>query len=201
MNRLSGLNRLGRTAAMSAFVLGLATVAASQSLVAEIPTNLQSVGIVGNPVTNRIYMKAVTFPENQSVLAVINGSDNSLTSIPIDIQVFFGPPLAPNGMGVNPATNRIYFSGRDLANGPPGQRILAVVDGADNSIVKVPIPIDGVDVDVNPITNRVYVPGYNAETLETALVIVTAGRTLSRRFPRASSATQLPSTPLWTAST
>jgi hypothetical protein len=165
------LSRLGRTAALSsAFVLGMATIAASQSLVAEIPTNLESHGIVANPVTNRMYMKAVT-PEGQSVLAVINGSDNSFTSIPIDIQVFMSP-FAASGMGVNPATNRIYFPGLDRSNGPPFQRILAVVDGADNSIVMVPIPIDGVDVGVNHITNRIYVPGYNAEIGASALVIV-----------------------------
>jgi DNA-binding beta-propeller fold protein YncE len=179
MKRLNGLKQLGRIAAMSAFVLGLATVAAAQSLVAEITTNFQSLGIVANPATNRIYMKGLTVPENQRELLVINGSDNSLTHVPLDVEVYFGPQAA-SGMAVNPATNRIYFSARDLSN---GERVLAIVDGADNSVVKLPIPIDGADVAVNPLTNRIYVVGYNPETRESALVIVNGASSAVTKIP------------------
>jgi DNA-binding beta-propeller fold protein YncE len=168
MNRQDGLSRLGGNAVMSAVVLCLATVASAQSLVAEITTNIQSLGIVANPATKRIYMKGVTFPDIQRKLVMINASDNSITNIPLDVEVWFGPQAA-SGMVVNSTTNRIYFPGRDMLT---GERVLAVVNGVDNSIVKVPIPIDGGDVGVNPITNRVYVVGYNGETGESALVIV-----------------------------
>ena len=57
----------------------------------------------------------------------------------------------------------------DMAN---GQRVLAVVDGTDNSIVKVPIGIDASGVAVNPVTNRIYITGFDGVAGQNMLVIV-----------------------------
>ena len=81
-------------AAVAVLALGLARAAASQSLVAEIPTNVESFGIAANPATNQIYIRGASFPDSQRVLLVINGADNSLTTVPLDVETAPGPLAA-----------------------------------------------------------------------------------------------------------
>ena len=73
---------------------------------------------------------------------------------------------SPFGVGVNPATNRIYVANSATvldANGVPISTV-SVIDGATNTVAAT-VPVSGglnpstKGVGVNPTTNRIYVAG------------------------------------------
>ena len=115
--------------------------AATNSVATTISTGTNPGSLDVNAITNRVY--AVI--EGQGRIAVINGATNlEVDSVAV--------PANPVDVAVNSATNRIYV----LAQVPDE---LIVIDGQTNTILKtLPIPRD-VSLDVNEITNRVYVGG------------------------------------------
>src|SRR5579862_2235928 len=92
-----------------------------------------------NPVTNKIYVA------NGSNLTVIDGATNSTVTI----------PGAGGALAVNSATNKIYScTGSNLT----------VIDGATNSITTVS-GAGGGTLEVNPVTNKIYVSGTRPDRL------------------------------------
>lgn len=108
-------------------------------------------GVVVNPSTNRIYIAGTTSGDNQRVLATIDGTDNTMTTVPLD--------LRPYALAVNPVTNRIYIQGELI---PVAERVLAVVDGFDGGVTMVPLDVRDPLMAINPRTNHLYVAGFNA---------------------------------------
>jgi YVTN family beta-propeller protein len=115
------------------------------------PTNLP-VAIAVNPAANKIYAAASSNDGfRQGVVAVINGTTNSLSTFVTAQQVV-------KGMALNPMTNKIYVIGVDAGGGPPIGSLL-VIDGATNRSTLIEIHSGGEPsaIVVNPVTNRIYV--------------------------------------------
>jgi DNA-binding beta-propeller fold protein YncE len=84
-----------------------------------------------------------------SVLAVINGYDLGISTIPLDVDLV-------DSVAVNSRTNRIYVSGR---GGPLFQHLLAVINGADTVTNHLVLEFDPGAVAVDATGNLVYVAG------------------------------------------
>jgi YVTN family beta-propeller protein len=97
--------------------------------------------IAANPLTNRIYN--AIFTNNR--LLVLDGLTNSVAAT-----VTVG--VSPQGVGINPTTNRIYVANRGGT--------VSVIDGGTNLVIAtIPTQSSGNEarVAVNPTTNRIYV--------------------------------------------
>lgn len=152
------------------------TALAEMSVLASLPMDMETCfGCVAvNPVTNRIYLTGDTrgrVPDNQpySWLTVIDGTTNTVQyvdlkalTLPVWDPLYFGEqPFGdiPQGLAVNPETNRIYIMGRYT---------LLILDGTTNSYVDwIEIPQESAHnphtffantgIAVNPVTNRIYI--------------------------------------------
>ena len=67
--------------------------------------------------------------------------------------------INPNGIGVNPATNRVYVANSNSDS-------VSVINGVNNTVVVTVTVGDGpAGVGVNPTTNRVYVANSNNDNV------------------------------------
>jgi DNA-binding beta-propeller fold protein YncE len=83
-------------------------------------------------------------------------------------------PGNPNGMAVNPTTNRIYVATGNTSNGPA----VIVIDGSTNTVIDtIDTPQGASFVAVNKATNRVYDAGCVFGQTETCDVTVIDGAT------------------------
>lgn len=131
-------------------LLCLSTQTHAQTVVATIPLGQIPSSIAVNSKTNIVYATC----QSPTTLKVVDGATNSVTAtIPLN-SIF----LPPNGIAVNPTTNRIYVD--DFVHG------VVVLDGATNAIVTtITLPIGAVKVAVNPVTNMVYVGNGTERTI------------------------------------
>ena len=115
--------------AMPAFLfavslLGSATPARGQTVIATIPVGQTPVAIAVNPVTNKIYVSCLT----NGVITVIDGATNTTAATLTDPNASFVQQVA-----VNSATDKIYVANFNSSN-------VTVIDGATNSITTVKDP-------------------------------------------------------------
>jgi len=85
-------------------------------------------------------------------VSVIDGSSNTvIATVPVG--------TFPQGVGVNPTTNRIYVANQ-------GGNTVSVIDGTSNTVIAtVPVGNSPGYVDVNPTTNYIYVANYSGNTV------------------------------------
>lgn len=141
-----------------------------------IPVNTDAVAV--DPTRNLIY--ATT----GAGLAVIDGVTHVITTIPLPLGV---PGNAGYGsIAVNPVTNRVYVGDSDL-NANVQLAHVIVVNRNTNTISTIPISVPGAgyafidDIDVNPVTNRIYVSvldQYGVATTPRIMVIDGATNTI-----------------------
>ena len=115
-------------------------------------------GVAVNAITNRVYIAngdaehGATNPVNSNSVSVIDGATDAVIAT-------IGVGHRPNGIAVNPATNRIY-----VAN--TGGNDVSVIDGATNLVIAtVPAGSQPFDVAVNAVTNRVYVTNVSSHNV------------------------------------
>jgi probable HAF family extracellular repeat protein len=125
------------------------------------PNAINLVGLVVNPVTNKIYVADDGIDGNTSPptshgcrIVVIDGATNATTTI-TDPNV--GKASCPQ-IAVNTVTDKIY-----VANDPAASSV-TVIDGTTNSTTTVPDSnIEfGTNIAVDPVTNMIYVTNTNA---------------------------------------
>lgn len=128
--------------AISLTLVCLSAQTFAQSVVTTIPLGQSPTSVAVNPKTNLLYAAC----QSPSSLKVIDGATNSVTAtIPLNLNFF-----PPEGIAVNPTTNRIYVD--DYVHG------VWVLDGATNAIVtNILLPTGAAKIAVNPVTNMVYV--------------------------------------------
>jgi len=142
-----------------------AVASGDPTVIATIPVGTSPrLGVAADPTTNRIYVANV----GSNNVSVIDGATNTeidtdgnpangITRVPVG--------AAPAGVAANPTTNRIYVTNQNSNN-------VSVVDGATNTeidtdgnpangITRIPVGSGPVGVDVNPITNRIYVGNFS----------------------------------------
>jgi YVTN family beta-propeller protein len=103
-----------------------------------------------NPFTNQIY--AATLTNNQNTFAVIDGSTNTATAIPVGV----GPQL---GVAINPVSNRVYVTNN-------GDNTVTVIDAANgNSTSTVTVGAGPYGIAVNPASNQIFVCNTTAGTV------------------------------------
>jgi len=156
----------------------------TDSVIRTVPVGDGPRGVLANPATNRIYVANA----RGGTTSIIDGVTNTVTA------TLTPPPGAtPYEFGINPATNRIY-------QGSVVSTTIAIIDGdtdtiVDTTAVGVPTVYVNGSIDVNPLTNTVYVVNSSARTLsvfEDDAPVPAAGpgwsvmaRTTPRQFPAA----------------
>jgi YVTN family beta-propeller protein len=104
-----------------------------------------------NPVTNKIYVSNDGNGGGTTV-QVIDGATNTIIKV---ISVGTGP----NGVAINPGTNRIYI-------GNYISKTVSVIDGSSDSVIAtILVGNQSIDIGLNPITNRIYVGNYVDNTV------------------------------------
>ncbi|HEY53574.1 MAG TPA: hypothetical protein G4N94_08970 [Caldilineae bacterium] len=106
-------------------------------------------GVAFNPNTNRLY---VTYEKHGQLIkvAIYQTSAGGLTRIDT-VTVPNGGNDAPGVLGVNPTTNHIFIPNT-------ASNSVTVIDGVSNGILyNIPLGPSPFDVDVDPVTNKVYV--------------------------------------------
>jgi YVTN family beta-propeller protein len=107
--------------------------------------------VVVNSITNKIYAVCSNASTSmlKSGLAVIDGAMNAVTVLDVG--------LYPEGIGINPVTNRIYLTREDGT--------ILMVDGATNAVTTLyQGALGGENVAVNVQTNKIYVLMNNYST-------------------------------------
>ena len=134
---------------------------ATNAVDATVPVGSGPVGVGVNPATNRIYVTCSMEPVSDDVSVIDGATDteidtdgnpaNGITRIPVGAE--------PQGVAVNPATNRIY-----TAN--DGSNDVSVVGGGTNTVVvTVSVGRYPYGAAVNPATNRIYVTNRDDNTV------------------------------------
>ncbi|CAG9932113.1 YncE family protein [Candidatus Nitrotoga arctica] len=149
------------------FLVGLALSAASTSALAFCyPLNYKHEhAIAVNPASNKIYAANMVFANNTcridsyefqyADVTVIDGATNQIaTDFLYSLTFLTGGGASPDliAVAVNLATNKIYVA--DF-------RVVAVIDGTNNTFEIVPTGVSPHVVAVNPVTNRIYVTNNN----------------------------------------
>ncbi len=120
----------------------VATPAQAQYSTTTLDVGLETVSIAVNPVTDTIYLGGndtdAPGAEWNNIIA-IDGATNATSSIVAG--------ELPEFLDLNPATNRIYVTGRDATT---------VVDGATNATITIPNLFPNAGTAVNPVTNKIY---------------------------------------------
>ncbi|MFN8475244.1 MAG: kelch repeat-containing protein [Anaerolineae bacterium] len=135
---------------------------ANNSVIADlkVPDLVQTIGDVAvNPVTQRLYI----IRANNNDVAVFDTTTNTFLDA-----IAFGARSTPdcraiacdsNGIGVNPATNRVYVT-------HPESSRLSVIDGETNKVIaSVPVGKGASRIAFNPVTNNVYVTNSGDSTV------------------------------------
>ena len=107
------------------------------------------VSVVVNPVTNMIYVG----DDQNNVVFVINGSTNTLATLPSSNPNPISVGTNPESLAVNPVTNMIYTANM-------GSNNVSVINGATGLVTATlsdPNASEPVAVFVNPETNQIYV--------------------------------------------
>ncbi len=119
--------------------------------------NPEPFGIVFNPGNNRLYF---TYKKDERLtrVAIYQASANGLSYIG-KLTIPDGGSDAPGVLGVNPTTGHVFIPNS-------ASNSVTVIDSANNSI-RYNIPLGGTPfgVDVDPITNKVYVVTKNSHQL------------------------------------
>ena len=125
---------------------------ATLAVVANIEVGASAYDVAVNPLTNRVY---VTNESDPGSVSIIDGATNSVITT-----VFLGFSTFPEGLGVDPVTNRIYVS-------HAGVGVMRVIDGVTNTEIGQ-IFLGGISTDAqpNPVTGRFYVPVYGSSVLK-----------------------------------
>ena len=115
--------------------------------------------IAVNSISNRIYVGNLS-----GNVSVIDGSDNSLTSISAGT-------LFVTDVAVNSATNKIYVA---TSSGAHDVYSVVIIDGATNTWTAVTDPAGpGPDaLAVNPLTNKVYVANFGGDTNQGSSTVI-----------------------------
>jgi YVTN family beta-propeller protein len=102
-----------------------------------------------NPTTNMIYVGNV----DSNNVTVINGATNMVVAtVPVGGAV----GATPRGLVVNPVTNTIYALSYEDSSFATSSYV-TVINGAANTTTTVPTPLNGSDIQVNTLTNTVYI--------------------------------------------
>lgn len=141
------------TAAVAVLAAGSARALAT-TVVATVPTGVDPQGLVVNAGNNRIYIAGRT--PNGPVRLAMDGITHAFTSLPLPFVFEAGPQPAfgPRRVALNPVTNRMYVPGGLISN-----LFVAVIDGNDNSVTTISVPVEAYGIAVNPQTNRIYLAG------------------------------------------
>ncbi len=142
-------------------LIAAARPAAAQTLIATVPVGVLPGYLIFNPVTNKIYVENIcgTDPNCASPgsITVIDGLSNQTANIPVGTN--------PQFMVMNNVTNKLYVTNR--ADGT-----VTIINGATNQVIKtLAVGPHPVGVDVNPLTNRIYVANYGNRKGNTVSVI------------------------------
>jgi DNA-binding beta-propeller fold protein YncE len=120
--------------------------AADGSVITSIPIAMTGVWMAVNTSTNRVYI-AGSSPENQGLLAVVDGTSNTLLPL-----VETG--IDARGLAVDAVLNRIYMVG---LMGTERRPVLATIDGTSHvTINTIPLAFDPRGLAFNPTNNRLY---------------------------------------------
>jgi YVTN family beta-propeller protein len=111
--------------------------------------------IAVNPVTNTIYVTELS--GTTSTLTIIDGATNTTTTVNP------GNGTSEGGLGINPATNRIYVANYGTMPSDTNGNTVTVFDGSTNSVIAtVPTGNNPQGLAVNPVTNKIYVTNFNS---------------------------------------
>ncbi len=156
---------------------------ASNTVIATVTVESQPYAAAVNSATNRIYvlnscgadLSCSTF---RGTVSVIDGVSNTVVAT-VPVGVFPLPPV------VNTVTNKIYVPnacGNDPCAIPNGTGTVTVIDGATNNSTSVKVGIRPFALDVNTVTNKIYVAnqcGDDPSCNRTATMTVIDGATLA----------------------
>ena len=142
-------NRLYVTSGTNVAVIDLSTNAVVDTIADR--NDALAFGIGFDPLLNRLYVPRFTGELGGTVAVVDVAAKAVANSIAVGNQ--------PNGVGVNPAANRVYVGVRSA-------NAVAVIDSAaDQRIGVVPVGLVPFDVAANPVTDRVYVANTHSHTV------------------------------------
>ena len=118
----------------------MAAVSSAQTLIGTVPVGNSTTYIAANPSTNKIY--ATNYADG--TVTVIDGATDATSTIAVGQRDEF--------LVINSVTNKIYVNNRRDST-------VSVINGATNTVIKT---ISGFDhpiiSDLNPVTNKIYVP-------------------------------------------
>ena len=125
--------------------------ATGPSVVATIPVGEASQDVAVNADVNRVYVTNA----GHLALSVVDGSTNqAVDEMSFDLPIF--------AVALNPTTNRLYVS----SSGAPDENYVTVIDATTKQIVTtVDVGSWPRDIEVNTVTNRVYVVNHTDGTL------------------------------------
>jgi YVTN family beta-propeller protein len=140
----------------SYFAIGILLVAVAvgspahaQTVTATVNVDLEPIGIVVNPVTNKIYVDNQSGPIPAFTVTQVNGTVTAIDGITNATATVQGGYI-PQSIALNSVTNKIY-----LANG--GDGTVTVIDGANNTAVSVNVGKLPSQIAVNSVKNKIYV--------------------------------------------
>lgn len=141
----------------------------SNSVIATVIVGSDPYAVTVNTITNRIYVvngcgTDPTCTTYAGSVSVIDGaSDTVLATVPVG--------ASPENPVINQTTNQIYVPnscGTDSTCAYPyaGPGTVTVIDGATNNPSTVQVGVYPWDLDVNPVTNKIYVANQCGDNLE-----------------------------------
>ncbi|HZR28696.1 MAG TPA: Ig-like domain repeat protein [Terriglobales bacterium] len=138
-NKVYVANNGGGVSVIDGATYNTVTVAAGSQDVTLLPNN----NVAVNPATNKIYVANNGDGVHTSTVTVINGADNTTTSVNVGVQ--------PVAVAVNPVANKIYVANSRSNN-------VTVIDaGLSNATTTVGTGSAPDAIAVNPVTNKIYV--------------------------------------------
>jgi YVTN family beta-propeller protein len=139
----------------------------AQYLEATIPTGLAPRAVMWNPTANKVY----TADDDGGTVTIIDGASNEVrATVPVGVY--------PGGLSCNPHTNKVYVC---RAGEEPGDYVLAVIDGAGDSVLtRLQLQNRPCWSVVNENLNKVYV--YCNEPLERITVLDGTADTVLREL-------------------
>ncbi len=129
-----------------------------QTLIGTVPVGNASSYIVADPATNKIYVTNFgTSGAFGNTITVIDGATDATTTVTVG--------LRPEFLVANTVTNKLYVNNRRDST-------VSVINGATNAVIKTISGFSNPIVsDVNPVTNKIYVPNSGNGTDNTLGII------------------------------
>ena len=146
------------------FAAALTVAASSQTLKTTIPTALPTVGLVANPVTNKIYVAAPSFGGATDSILVLNGSTDKVT------KTITVPRGSANFPVVDYLRNVVYTVGCDSYSSNFAC-ILTVINGQTDKVITTKTlfttPGDGIlGIAYDPIFSKLYIANGSASQID-----------------------------------